>query len=308
MQLSFVQSVSTTMVNASYALIVGVLAAQQWLRWAGDGEHPEVRENLQAATGTGLVAAAGATLLSLWQASATMADVPLLESGPSLWALFASTYYGRFGLALLTILIVGAVSHFGLRRRRQGVAYHAVILCLLVAFAICRVATGHAAENDLVSVAAAVELAHVLSMALWFGSVMVAAWMVLPSVGSIAPPTRITPYLASLSSWATGALAVVIATGVYNTVRVLNQPAELIGSEYGWVLTIKLCFVGTAIVLGAWNRFIEFPAAFAVATDPDAAKNKLHRIMSILRAESIALLVVVFAAAVLTANAPPASR
>ena len=121
-------------------------------------------------------------------------------------------------------------------------------------------------------------------------------------------PSSIGPYLKSLSSSATVALAAVLATGIYNAIRVLNKPAELGTTEYGWVLTTKLCFVGIAIALGAWNRFSGFPAVEAAAAQPATEQNALRVITSILRAESIALVIVLFAAIVLTANAPPASN
>jgi putative copper resistance protein D len=305
MQLAFVQWVSTVMVNASYALMTGVLAAQLWMRHIDDGEHQCVHEKLHAAMGIGFGAGLAATLLSLWQASAIMADVPLLESGPSLWVMFADTSYGHFGLVSLLILALGGVLHFALRHRNQSSLHQWAVLGVLLAFAICRVATGHAAENGLFGLATVAELVHVLSMALWFGSVIVAAWIVIPTIGRTALPSSIAPYLKSLSSWATVALAAVLTTGIYNAIRVLNKPAELGTTEYGWVLTTKLCFVGIAIALGAWNRFSGFPAVEA-ASESVTEQTKLRVITSILRVESIALLFVLLAAAVLTANAPPA--
>ncbi len=308
MQVSVVQLVATVVVNASYALMIGVMAAQTWSRHMGDGQRQIVPGKLQTAMGVGLAAGLAATLLSLWQASATMADVPLLESGPSLWVMFANTSYGRFGLASVLMLVLGVVLHFARRLHWQSLAHRAALLGFLVVFAICRVATGHAAEGELFGVATATELIHVLSMALWSGAVIVAAWVVLPTIGRVAAPGGIAPYLTSLSTWATGALAAVLATGIYNAFRVLNQPTELGSTEYGWVLTTKLCFVGIAIALGGWNRFIGFPAALAAVGASDTKKNNLHAITWVLRAESIALLIVLFAAAILTASAPPSSN
>ena len=295
------------MVNASYALMMGVLAAQLWLRDTEDSDYQKVHEKLHAAMSIGLVTGLATTLLSLWQASATMADVPLLQSGPSLWVMFANTSYGHFGLLSLLILALGGVMQFVLRRFDQSSLHRCAVLGVLVAFAICRVGTGHAAENGLLGVATAAELIHVLSMALWFGSVIVAAWIVIPTSAKTARPSSIALYLKSLSSWATVALAAVLATGIYNAVRVLNQPAELGTTMYGWVLTTKLCLVGIAIALGALNRFSGFPAVEAAATQPAIEQNALRVITSILRAESIVLVIVLLAAAVLTANAPPVS-
>ena len=267
MQLAFVQWVSTATVNATYALIMGVLAAQLWMRHTDIDEYHSVHEKLQAAMGISFVAGLAATILSLWQASATVADVPLLESGPSLWVMFANTSYGHFGLASLLTLALGGALHFALRHGDQSSLHRWAVLSVLLAFAICRVATGHAAENGPVGVATVAELIHVLSMALWFESVIVAAWIVIPTSARAALPSSIAPYLKSLSSWATVALTAVLATGVYNAIRVLNHRAELGTTKYGWVLTIKLCFVGIAIALGAWARFSGFPAVEAASAE-----------------------------------------
>lgn len=305
MQALLFQAVTTALVNASYALLVGILTAQLWLRPRDNAKGRGVGEKLASAMAVGFGTGLVATLLALWQASATMADVPLPESGPTLWAVFAGTSYGRFGFASFALLAVAAVVHFGLRRRVQSHTYRAAITCALVLSAVCRVATGHAAQTGRVNVATAVELAHLLSMALWLGSVLVAAWVVLPQVARAKGPVGTDIYLAALSGWATVALAIVLASGLFNAFRVLNAPAELLSTPYGWVLTTKLCCVGVAIVLGSWNRFIGFPRALAVTPDP-CAKN-LRTITSVVRVESIALLVVLVAAAVLTASAPPTS-
>lgn len=321
MQLLLLQSVSTALVNAGYALLVGSLAARRWLGTSsqdqrqgqslgdsGQAQGREIDRMLRHAMAFGFIVATGALLMTLWQASATMADVPLLESGPDLWRMFAGTSYGRFGLASLVILAAGAAVHLGLRRRWHGPVYMVVVSCMLLAFAVCRVATGHAAENGLASIATAVELIHVLSMALWCGIVFVAAWLTLPDFGRSGMPGRIGPYLASVSRWATVALVGVLSTGLYNAFRVLRAPADLIGTDYGWVLTAKLCLVGVAIALGGWNRLIGFPAVHAAAMVPGTARNPLSSIRFVLRIESVVLFTVLLAAAVLTASAPPTSN
>ena len=302
-QLLLFQVVATALVNASYALIVGALAASLWLGKTDDINHAGVHANLAFVIGTGFVSSIIATLLSLWQASAIMADVPLLQSGPSLWAMFAGTSYGQIGLVSVGMLAMGAAVHFLLRQRLQLGAYYAAILCILGLFALCRVATGHASENGLVSVAAAVELVHLLSIALWLGSVLVAAWVVLPKFANQKTAAPMPSYLAALSGWATVALAGVLTTGLYNAFRVLNAPTELVSTEYGWVLTTKLCFVGIAIALGGWNRFVGFPQTLRGSQAP--ADEMLRSITVVLRVESIALLIVMLAASVLTASAPP---
>ena len=164
-------------------------------------------ESLANAVQLCFVFSAAMALLSLWQASAVMADVPIFESGPSLWVQFAQTSYGRFGLASFAALTIGAVFQFWSRFRARSVMSTAVSVCILVFVAVCRVATGHAAENGIFSMAAAVELIHIVSMALWVGSVLTAAWVVCPKFGKADTGLIPSHYLASLSKWATVSLA-----------------------------------------------------------------------------------------------------
>ena len=103
MQPEIAQSIFTMMLNTSFALVIGSLASslllsnernQNWL----------IKERLAWATKLGIALCVASTLLSLWQTSATMGDVPLLESGPTLWRMFAVTHYGSIGLLSIGLL------------------------------------------------------------------------------------------------------------------------------------------------------------------------------------------------------------
>ena len=307
MQFLLVQLLATVLVNAAVALITGALATQLWLSLSDEGAWQDLQARLEGATGIGLLASITGTLLSLWQASATMADVALFDSGPALWVLFADTAYGRFALTVLLLLTAASGLHFTLGRHRRSRGYLVAMLAMLVAVAACRVATGHAAESGVISVAAAVEFTHIVAMAMWFGVVIVAAWIVLPPMGRMPAPGNIAAYLACLSSLATAALAAVLASGLYNAFRVLNTPAEVVSTGYGWILLTKLCCVAIAMALGGWNRFIGFPAMLAEIDLQPRNSARFRAVRTVLRVESVVLLIVLLAAAVLTTNVPPAS-
>lgn len=102
-------------------------------------------------------------------------------------------------------------------------------------------------------------------------------------------------------------------TGAYNAYRGLESLNNLLGNSYGNALTIKLCLVAVAVGLGAFNRFIGFPAVVEIANSPNstgaqgkASPRAMHRLVFVLRLESLALLGMLTAAAVLTAESPPA--
>ena len=296
----------TFLLNASFATMVGILAARFWLDRDGHPWKQTTLERLSMAMGVAIVVGGVATLLSLWQAAATMGDVPLAQAGPALWANFVTTRYGEAGLVSLVLLTVGGLMHFPGALPQRGIGYDAGMTCLVVLYALCRVSIGHATENGPVSIAVGIELTHLLLMALWVGSVVVSGWLVLPNAPSAGPAkSSVTPYLASLSSWASFALAGILATGVYNAFRVLKTPGDLLDTSYGWVLTTKLCFIVIAIGLGGWNRFFGFPAVEASRGPTQLASRRMRPVIAVLRVESVALLVALAAAAVLTGSEPP---
>lgn len=306
MDVAIFQVCMTALLNLGFAWMVGALAASHWLVDA----RPDGLRTLAPALSTAMLAGIGvafvAMSLSLWQAAATMADVSLIEAGPALLLSFASTQYGRTGLVALSFITALGVLHGARNNSRRSAAYSVTAAALLLLFAAARVRIGHAYEFGPMSLAAVAELVHLLSMAVWVGSVFVAAWVVLSRFDQGGSDRLNEGYLRSLSQWATVALAGVLVSGLYNAYRVLNTPTELLGTRYGWVLTVKLCFVTLAVALGGWNRMVGFPAALADRSI-DNGRARFVSVLAVLRVESVALLIVLIAAAVLTGSAPPST-
>lgn len=306
MELSIFQVCATVLVNLSLAWMMGALSTQHWL--SRNPSEPNLRLNdaLRSAIATGMGVCFVATALSLWQAAASMADLPLLDTGPSVMLSFAATHYGVTGLASLAILAAFGLWHVLTTSMTHGTSYRVVAALLLAFFAIARVRIGHAFEFGPFSFAVLVELVHLLSMALWVGLVFIAAWVVIARFDDDATGKVNGSYLSALSHWATISLTGVLLSGLYNAFRVFNVPRELIFSPYGWLLIAKLCFVLLAVALGGWNRFFGFPAA-TNARRSTVCHDRFRKVLLVLRIESFALLSVLIAAAVLTGNAPPSA-
>ncbi|RYE68278.1 MAG: hypothetical protein EOO81_09580, partial [Oxalobacteraceae bacterium] len=213
--------------------------------------------------------------------------------------MLASTHYGHAGAAALAFLVIALFVHLFRRGDVPSVSYLAVLSVLLFLTAAARVTIGHAYEHGPFSIAVAVEWLHLVVMALWAGIVFVAGWLVLPRVlaGDSTPTKEIATYLTSMSNWAGGALAGILATGAYNAYRVLGSPSQLIEVDYGQVLTFKLCLVVIAIALGGFNKLVGLSGA--------TSQRGLRTVITVLRIESVVLLLVLMAAAVLTSSAPP---
>jgi putative copper resistance protein D len=305
MELALSQVFATTLVNLSLAWIVGVLASRFWLMTATARWREPVRKRLSFSMTAGLLACALGSVLSAWAAAAAMADVPWLDAEPAFSEMLMSTHYGHAALAAFGFLVLAIAVDRRLARTNSDIRYLGSIAVLVLLVAAARVSIGHAFEHGPMSVAVWVELLHILFMSLWAGAVFVSGWIVLPAVAAAGlPDDGRTRYLASLSNWATVALAGILATGAYNSYRMLGSLRDLIESDYGHVLVFKLCFVLLAIALGGLNRFYGLPAA-ASNGDPVRTQQGLRVVIAILCVESIALLLVLVAAAVLTSSAPP---
>lgn len=309
MESTLAQTASTLLINASLAWIAGVLASRLWLmRPASQWEGAAVAQLSGAMTG-GLAACSAGMLLSLWSEASAMGDVPWLAAWPAFREMLASTHYGHAGLAAVVLLLAAMLAHRVLDRPGAGKAYVAGMAVLLLLVLAARGAIGHAFEQGFPSVALTVAWLHLLLMSLWAGIVFVAGWLVVPLIAAGEPgPTRErAAYLNRMSDWAAASLAGILATGAYNTYRVIGSPRGLLETDYGRVLAFKLCLVLIAIALGGVNKFLGLPAALSAASAPEKANRALGMLIAVLRVESIALLLVLGAAAVLSNNAPPSA-
>ena len=255
----------------------------------------------------GLITCIASIFLSLWTESAMMGDVAWLDAWPVCVQMMTTTHYGHAGVAAMALLGLALMMHSLLKTPNAGMGYVTSLTVLLLLVAVARVTIGHAYEHGPFSVAVLVEWLHLVIMALWAGIVFVAGWVVLPRVhNDKTSPTRdLAAYLTSMSNWAAAALIGILATGSYNAYRVLGSPRQFIEADYGQVLLIKLCLVLIAIGLGGFNKFFGLPAALSSVAPTVQRQRGLRKVITILRIESIALLLVLIAAAILTSSAPP---
>ena len=299
MEATVPQVAATALINISFAWVVGVLASRCWLMKQTAGWQMTVDKRLSTAMSAGLLVCITGIFLSLWTESAVMGDVAWLQAGPAFTQMLASTHYGHAGAAALAFLVTALLVHLFRRGDVPSVSYLGILTALLLFTAAARVTIGHAYEHGPFSVAVAVEWLHLVVMALWAGIVFVAGWLVLPRVlaGDLTPTKEVATYLTSMSNWAGGALAGILATGAYNAYRVLGCPSQLIEVDYGQVLTFKLCLVVIAIALGGFNKFVALSGA--------TSQRGLRTVITVLRIEAVVLLLVLTDAAVLTSSALP---
>ena len=298
---------ATALINISLAWTVGVLTSRFWLMNQTAGWQRGVVERLSPAMQAGLVACTAGILLSLWTGSAAMGDVALLDAWPVCLQMITTTHYGHAGVAAVALLGVAMAVHRRLQGPDAGLRHVASLTVLLLLVATARVTVGHAYEHGPLHIAVLVEWLHLSLMSIWAGVVFVAAWVVLPRVldSELVVTRERAGYLTSMSNWATAALVGILATGAYNAYRVLGSPRQLLDADYGHVLLFKLCFVLIAVALGGFNKLMRLPTAISFGESAATSHRGLRSVIAVLRIESIVLLFVLIAAAVLSGSTPP---
>lgn len=273
------QAAGTALLNGCFAWLAGAWLARRWLGASADAIAPVLRRCAILATVLALAGGCAALLA----AAAMMGGVGLQEGTALVLPMAGGTAYGRASLLAAAALVAGALL------QARGRASWLAAAALLV-FAAARASVSHAAEDGMLSAAYLIGLLHLMAIGAWAGAVALAAWVVLPA------GHRSSAYLARLSQGATLALAVLVASGAFNSWQRLSAPSDLVSHPYGIVLSCKLLLVLPAVLLGAYNRFAGFPAW----------ADGRGRAVAVLRAESLLLTGALLAAAVMTSSQPPA--
>jgi len=276
--LAVLRTAASALFDIAFAGMVGAVAMQGLL-----GQASRRRASFLAATATALAAQlAWMALQALSVTELPPADALLASGG-----VIADTQFGRaWAVATLALVACGALALAG----RQAPPVRRVGLALAVVAGAHAVA-GHAGANGQAWLVAVTAL-HALGTGAWAGSVFAAAWVDADAI-------RDARHAARLSSLATMALAVTAATGVACAWHGLGgAPAALApssGSPWGRLLDAKLALVAIAVALGGFNRFAVMPSLPAAGS----------RFVRVLRVESVVLLAVLVAAALLANGEPP---
>lgn len=294
---SFLQVGSALLLNLGFAWLVGSWFARLWMLTSGaDRDHFEPRLRKLDLWASGLGAASSA--LALLVATAVMGGVGLREACPMFWMMVSSTDYGHAGT--VTVLAIGAVFFVRFAGSASRAA-DAVTLLALAVFAITRASMGHAGEEGLWTLTVAAEAIHFSAIAVWTGAVFVSAWYALHTsvIGSMGVGTT-DRYLDLMSRAAMAAVIAIVVTGLYSGWHRVGTTEHLAHTSYGITLLLKVGLVLVAIALGGYNKYFGLPKASRSIAGVSVAK-------TVLQVESFVLLAVLLAAAVLTAQQPPAA-
>lgn len=298
--LGWLQLLDLVAIQLGLALVLGSWASHRWLVGADSPWSASCSVWTNQAQSVGVALGIAGLVAAIWLQAAVMADVPLLRAAPAVVTLLRDTHYGH-------VALIGAAAWCAVTalawRRNAGIA---LLLALLVA-AWSRSAVSHAANSGDYSFDVAVDGFHVLATSLWVGMVLVAARLPTPLS---AMPDRLdaSRWVATLSSYATVALVLVVLTGLFKVYRAVPNWSLLPASDYGRTLFVKLALVGTAVLLGGYNRVKVLPGLHASLSQRDCFAYDptwTRRLLAVLRVEMVVLILVVGWAALLASSEPP---
>lgn len=151
--------------------------------------------------------------------------------------------------------------------------------------------TGHAAGAADHHLATSAMFIHLAGSAVWLG-VIAALLLMRGPLGSDAKSA-----VRRGSRTALWAAVAIVVSGAANAWIRLDSPADLVTTDYGWLLLAKIALMSAAIALAAWHRRVALPRL------SDArVRERFWRVMVV---DVAALVAVVLIAVVLSGTAPP---
>jgi putative copper resistance protein D len=288
------------------ALLSGVSAGWLWLqpRRLSASRVPSLGRWLALA----LVLSLAGVCVDLLVRTAALQETTLAGAWPHVGEVVLRSDYGRFWLlhvsALLAMALLWAVSRGDVRPLRLA----APLAVLAAAFAIA--GTGHTGEDGGLTVLAISDVVHVTAATLWGGMVLIYGFAIAPRLRhGLVPAAWVAESAVRLSALAGLALALVLASGLYNAWTLVGTIPALWQTDYGRTLAIKLTFVAVMMGIGFYNRYYTVPMIQAWARPPQLAAEAdapLGRLQTMLRIDALAVVLVIIMAALLGNTSPAA--
>lgn len=243
---------------AGLLLLVGA-SAMGAIVWPAGGDVRRMGTLLWASWATALFCSVAGIAIQ----GAYAASLPLIDAlRPSLFNEVLHTRFGeievlRIVLLLCFIPIIGVVRGSSDRRSRprSWVLIGAVLgMCLLSTLGL----SGHAGTGSDVALGMSLDVGHVAAASLWLGAMTMLGLLLASGnpagTGVDERPPDPSPIALKVSACAFGAVVVVVATGVVQSLRQVGSWYALFHTVYGRTLVIKVLLVVVLIALGGLSR------------------------------------------------------
>lgn len=226
--------------------------------------------------------------IALLVVTALMADRPLRAAVTLVPQVIRHTHTGRvWAFWLLVVAALTAVSWTPGNSRFKP----AVICGLAAVLLLLRSMASHAIDKG--AVAVAFYFVHMSAAGLWIGA-LAGLWIVW---WRLSDGDWLMPTLSRVSRLAGWSVTAIVLSGLYAAYNAIGASlGQLIYSDYGRTLLVKVAIFGLAVGIGGYNRYRLLPAA---------ENGPQRRVMLLNVAIECALLVAVLGIAALLSNTPP---
>jgi copper transport protein len=218
------------------------------------------------------------------------------------------THYGQLhSIRLLLLGVLGLVLARVLRpeARRAPIDLLAGALGLAVVWTFSR--AGHAATTSPAWLSTAIDMAHVVAVAVWLGGLIMLVAAVLPR----REPDELRTVLPGFSRVAFGSVLLLVASGTYSAWRGIGTVDAIFTTTYGWLVVIKVALLtGILVVANLSRRLVARRAVAYALTDavadappePSDDEVRVERLRRSVAVEAVVALVVLGFSAVLVAQ------
>jgi copper transport protein len=223
--------------------VIGIVLADRYI-WRGVAEQPILRQIVRWS----LLTVAVLALFQFFVVASDVADEAPWSSFGSLDAALSTSV----GIALAARILLAAALWALLFRtptvdagvRRSAVALSAVAMLGTWAWA------GHSSTQRWAELGMPVDIAHHAAAALWITGLLVVGFFATQQLSG----RRLAPVVERLSTAASVAVAVIVLTGIIQSLRLVGSPGDLLAADHGKYLAIKLVVVAAMLGVAALNR------------------------------------------------------
>ena len=273
--------------------VVGILLTTAYV-WVRAGSHPLLRSVLNRA----LIATG---LLGFLQLLVVASDISGKPPWASLGSIDAATTTDAGMAFAIRIVLAGALwlVLFRYRIAHPDVYWTAVCLPgigLLATWAFA----GHSRSMRWPAVGVLTDVAHHAAAAAWIAGLAIVGWIVIPS----STPEALVRTVRRFSRLAASSVAVLVVTGLIQSVRLVGSPTELFSATHGKYLAAKLVVLAVMLAVANVNR----RRVDTRLNDPSRIDHSLGQLRQAIVAEFAIGLVIIGVTAAMVVSPPSVSE
>jgi copper transport protein len=222
---------------------VGILLTSAWV-WSDAGTHPVLRRILS----TSLIVTA---FLAFAQVLVVASDV----SGKAPWASFGSidaattTDAGMAFMIRIVLALAMWIVLFEYKLANSDVYWTAVSLPAIGLLGTWAFA-GHSRSMRWPTLGVITDVAHHTAAAGWIAGLAIVGWVAIPTT----TPDVLVPVVRRFSQVAATCVAVLVATGILQSIRLVGSPGALFDADHGQYLALKVAILVAVLGIANVNR------------------------------------------------------